>query len=710
MLIVRGEPALSIFRIEKKLASLRSACPQVDSVKTEFVYFVRLEADLDREQTRRLESLLHAGIPADGRVDLSGSLLVIPRPGTLSPWSSKATDIVQRCGLEKIQRLERGIAWRIGFEPGFRASGTILSALKPLIHDRMTQTVLDDVADATALFRQGEAAELKPVDILSGGKPALLAANTAMGLALSAEEIDYLHDTFRGLGRNPTDVELMMFAQANSEHCRHKIFNAGWSIDDQKMPATLFEMIRSTYEQSPGRVLSAYRDNAAVMQGYPASRFFPVSETGIYVCRPEEVHILMKVETHNHPTAISPYPGAATGAGGEIRDEAATGRGAKPRAGLTGFTVSNLHIPERAMPWELEQDKPDRIAGALEIMLEGPIGAAAYNNEFGRPALCGYFRSYEQAGPGDGTRYGYHKPIMLAGGYGAIRPGHIKKEEIPVGARLIVLGGPAMLIGLGGGAASSLASGKSDAELDFASVQRDNPEMQRRCQEVIDRCWALGADNPVISIHDVGAGGLSNALPELVHESRRGARLDLRRIPTDDPGMSPMEIWCNESQERYVLAIAPDKTEIFADLCQRERAPFAVLGTATGDGRLEIDDSKFGNRPVDMPLDLLLGKPPRMYRTARRLPFPGKAPFRPEKTDLEESVRRILQLPAVADKRFLVTIGDRSITGLVVRDQMVGPWQCPVADCAVTASSYDAWVGEALAVGERARTPGSMTA
>ncbi|MGZ3423464.1 MAG: phosphoribosylformylglycinamidine synthase, partial [Polyangiales bacterium] len=527
-------------------------------------------------------------------------------------------------------------------------------------------------------------------------------ANGELGLALSADEIAYLRESFGALGRAPSDVELMMFAQANSEHCRHKIFNADFVIDGQKQPRSLFQMIKKTMEASPAGVLSAYKDNAAVMEGFTAGRFFPDPASHVYAAHSEPLDILMKVETHNHPTAISPFPGAATGSGGEIRDEGATGRGSKPKAGLTGFSVSNLRIPGLERPWEIDHGKPGRIVSALDIMIDGPLGGAAFNNEFGRPNLTGYFRTFELEceQPSGREVRGYHKPIMIAGGFGHIRREHVEKGRIEVGAPVVVLGGPAMLIGLGGGAASSVASGTSHEDLDFASVQRDNAEIERRCQEVIDRCWALGDENPIASIHDVGAGGLSNALPELVHESKRGARFELRNVPNDEPGMSPLEIWCNEAQERYVLALDPAKLEVFAAICRRERAPFAVLGHATAEGKLVVDDAHFGDRPIDMPLDVLLGKPPRMTRDVKSGKFSPIA-FDAESVDVREAALRVLRLPTVADKSFLITIGDRTVTGLVARDQMVGPWQVPVADCAVTATSYDVYTGEGMAMGER---------
>ena len=700
MLVFRGEPAFSVFRIEKKLAALKQVCPKIQSIRTEYVYLCTTEADLLSEEITRLENLLQAKLQTDTANWPAQSLLVVPRPGTISPWSSKAGDIVHQCGLNKIKRVERGILWQLDFEPDYRPDEQSRNRLKLLIHDRMTQTVLESIAGASSLFEAGQPKPFKQIDLLGAGKPALVTANATMGLALSTDEIDYLVEAFTCLGRNPSDVELMMFAQANSEHCRHKIFNADWTIDGAAMQDSLFGMIRTTHAHHPGRVLSAYKDNAAVMKGYAGSRFFPDSADNIYRFHKEDVNILIKVETHNHPTAISPFPGAATGSGGEIRDEAATGTGAKPKAGLTGFAVSNLHLPQQSQQWEVSTGKPDRIVSALDIMIEGPLGAASFNNEFGRPALCGYFRSYEQAIPGSHAVFGYHKPIMLAGGYGSIRTMHIEKQDIHAGAKLVVLGGPAMLIGLGGGAASSVASGMGDADLDFASVQRDNPEMQRRCQEVIDRCWALGTDNPVISIHDVGAGGLSNALPELVHQRNIGASFTMRDIPNDDPGMSPMELWSNESQERYVLAIKSEAIDFFSALCKRERAPFAIVGTSNDSGQLQLQDSVFNNKPIDMPLNVLLGKPPRMSRNVQRQTF-VESPLQLGHISVADAIQRLLLLPTIADKRFLITISDRSVSGLVVRDQMVGPWQCPVADCAVTASSYDAYVGEAMSVGER---------
>ncbi|MCS5638583.1 MAG: phosphoribosylformylglycinamidine synthase, partial [Myxococcota bacterium] len=543
---------------------------------------------------------------------------------------------------------------------------------------------------------------LAEVDLLGSGRQALVQADKELGLALADDEIDYLVSNFSQMGRNPSDVELMMFAQANSEHCRHKIFNAEWVIDGQPAEHSLFAMIRNSTEKAPDGVLSAYSDNSAVMAGSVATRFMPQPEDHTYAANSEAVHVLMKVETHNHPTAISPYPGAATGSGGEIRDEGATGRGARPKAGLTGFSVSNLRIPGAEQPWEKDFGKPDRIASALDIMLEAPVGGAAYNNEFGRPNIAGYFRSFEERVPGPAGLEvrGFHKPIMLAGGLGNIRQEHVEKGKIPPGAKIVVLGGPAMLIGLGGGAASSMASGASHEDLDFASVQRDNAELERRCQEVIDRCWARGQANPIISIHDVGAGGLSNALPELVHDSGRGARFQLRQVPSAESGMTPMELWCNESQERYVMAVVEEDMSDFEAICQRERCPHAVVGEATEEGQLVLEDSFFGNTPIDLPLSMLLGKPPRMLRDAKRIPF-SPEPLDIAGVDSVEAAESVLQLPTVGDKNFLITIGDRTVGGLVARDQMVGPWQVPVADAGVTAAGFDGYTGEAMALGER---------
>jgi phosphoribosylformylglycinamidine synthase len=698
MLVLDGPEAFSAARLAQRLQAVRRSNPNVRGLSARYLHLVDTSAPLAEDRLARLQQLLSYGDPAAGAPSAgTRELIVVPRLGTISPWSSKATDIARICGLAEVRRIERGIRFRI--------DGPVEDerALARLLSDRMTETVLASTEQARPLFTRAEPRPMRTVPLGAEGPAALARANRDLGLALSEDEIDYLVAAFRGLGRDPTDVELMMFAQANSEHCRHKIFNAQVILDGQPQPRSLFQMIRRSTEASPEGVLSAYVDNASVIAGPEAERLLVDPGTGLYQVRREPVHILMKVETHNHPTAISPYPGASTGSGGEIRDEGATGRGARPKAGLIGFTVSNLRLPGAVWPWEQDFGRPERQASALEIMLEGPLGAAAFNNEFGRPALCGYFRTFEMEVPGpDGgpELRGYHKPILIAGGLGNIRAEHVTKAEVPAGAPIVVLGGPALLIGLGGGAASSVASGTSQEELDFASVQRDNAEMQRRCQEVIDRCWALGPDNPILSIHDVGAGGLANALPEILHASGRGGRFELRRVPSDEPGMSPLEIWCNEAQERYVLALDPAGLARFESLCRRERCPFAVVGQATDDGHLAVTDAHFGNHPIDLPMEVLFGKPPRMVRNVRSV-SPPRSPFDPRNLDLTEAVERVLRLPAVADKTFLISIGDRSITGLVCRDQMVGPWQVPVADAAVTASGYGSFVGEAMAMGER---------
>ncbi|QIM62235.1 phosphoribosylformylglycinamidine synthase [Pasteurellaceae bacterium Orientalotternb1] len=696
----RGSPALSSFRLTQLQQKFQQNQLPVQSVYAEYLHFIQLNRPLVSEQESKLKALLHYGPTLAEKEPTGFCLIVTPRVGTISSWSSKATDIAHNCGLTEVDRIERGLAYY--FEFSAQPTAAQLDTLKGLLHDRMLETVLDSAEQADKLFAQHEPKEFTTVDVLGGGRKALEVANVELGLALAEDEIDYLVENFTALGRNPNDIELYMFAQANSEHCRHKIFNADWIIDGEKQDKSLFKMIKNTFEKTPDYVLSAYKDNAAVMEGSKVGRFFP-DQDGQYRYHNEDAHILMKVETHNHPTAISPFPGAATGSGGEIRDEGATGRGAKPKAGLTGFSVSNLVIPNFEQPWENPLSKPNRIASALDIMIEGPLGGAAFNNEFGRPALLGYFRTYEEkvnSFAGEEVR-GYHKPIMLAGGIGNIRPEHVQKGEIPVGAKLIVLGGPAMNIGLGGGAASSMASGKSKEDLDFASVQRENPEMERRCQEVIDRCWQLGEENPILFIHDVGAGGLSNAMPELVHDGERGGKFDLRSILCDEKGMSPLEIWCNESQERYVLAVAPEKLALFTALCERERAPFAVIGEATEEKHLTLHDSHFDNKPIDLPMNVLLGKTPKMTRDVVSKAVENQ-PLAQDKIQLKEALHRVLRLPVVAEKTFLITIGDRSVTAMVARDQMVGPWQIPVADCAVTTASLDSYHGEAMSMGERA--------
>ncbi|MBE1300196.1 MAG: phosphoribosylformylglycinamidine synthase [Alteromonadaceae bacterium] len=699
MLILRGAPALSDFRTNKLLSTLLDKALPVKAIYAEYVHFAKTNDDLSESQSEILAKLLTYG-PKSESAEPSGQLfLVVPRPGTISPWSTKATNIAHNCGLVNIDRLERGCAYYVEFDDV--ATEEQVSQVRSCLHDRMTESVLPELEQAKALFAETTPAPLKQVD-LSSGRAALEKANLDLGLALADDEIDYLMDSYAKLGRNPNDIELYMFAQANSEHCRHKIFNADWTIDGVTQEKSLFKMIKNTYETNSDYVLSAYKDNAAVMEGSYAGRFFADASDMEYKYHMEDVHILMKVETHNHPTAISPFPGAATGSGGEIRDEGATGIGAKPKAGLVGFTVSNLRIPEFVHQWENDYGKPSRIVSALDIMLEAPLGGAAFNNEFGRPNILGYFRTYENnvnSFNGEEVR-GYHKPIMIAGGLGNIRDEHVQKGDIPNGAKLIVLGGPAMNIGLGGGAASSMASGQSTEDLDFASVQRENPEMERRCQEVIDRCWQLGANNPIVFIHDVGAGGLSNAFPELVNDAGKGGDFELRNVPNDEPGMSPLEIWCNESQERYVLAVANEDLSLFEDICARERAEYAIVGEATEEQVLKLTDKEFGNTPIDMPLDILLGKPPKMHRDVVSKQAKGDE-FTTANIEINDAAERILRLPTVAEKTFLITIGDRTVTGLVARDQMVGQWQVPVADVAVTASSFDSYHGEAMAMGER---------
>ena len=699
MLKIPGTSALSDFRVKKLLAQLQAVEPTISAVSAQFIHFVDVDGDLNPSQASTLSQLLSYGSLSSSTNDQGEVLLVVPRSGTMSPWSSKATEIAQRCGLSTVKRIERGIQYTLTADaPLLPATQTRLSAL---LHDRMTQSVLVGHAEPD-LFAQHSPLPLLRIDLIEQGRDALVKANSQLGMALSDDEIDYLTDGFQALGRNPTDVELMMFAQANSEHCRHKIFNADWTIDGVEQAQSLFAMIRNTAAKSSAGILSAYHDNASVAEGSKAQVFIRNGLTGEYSYVEEEAHLLMKVETHNHPTAISPFPGAATGSGGEIRDEGATGRGSATKAGLTGFSVSHLKIPEFAQPWEQENGKPERIASALAIMLEGPLGGAAFNNEFGRPNLAGYFRSFEQAAPGsEGNEFkGYHKPIMIAGGMGNIRPMLIDKHPIPAGSLIIILGGPAMLIGLGGGAASSQASGAGCENLDFASVQRENPEMERRCQEVINHCNSLGDDTPIISIHDIGAGGLSNAVPEIIHDCERGGRFELRNVHNADPGMSPMQIWCNEAQERYVVAIKPESLPLFSAFCEREHCLYAVIGEATQDEHLTLNDALLGDKPVDIPMSLLFGKPPKMHRNIQRAQ-PKNQALNIDGIAIKDAVKRVLSFPAVADKSFLIHIGDRSVTGLVARDQMVGPWQVPVADVAVTASGFYALTGEAMAMGER---------
>jgi phosphoribosylformylglycinamidine synthase len=699
MLELPGQSALSDFRLKKLLATLQREDDRVKGIAARYTYFVAVGRPLSAQHKERLNGLLLSGERPAPLGTGARKIFVVPRPGTISPWSSKATDIAHACDID-VERIERGVCY--GLQLRGNVSDEDVHALGSLLYDRMTEVVLDSGAEAAALFAAHEPAPLTTVTLGEGGTKALAQANKDFGLALSDQEIDYLVGCYADLGRDATDAELMMFAQANSEHCRHKIFNADWVVDGETRDERLFGMIKSTTENSPAGVISAYSDNAAVIEGWNGRRLLPDAQTREYRFCDEPVHILMKVETHNHPTAISPFPGAATGSGGEIRDEGATGLGARPKAGLTGFTVSHLRIPDFEQPWEIDFPHPDRMATPLEIMIEGPIGGAAFNNEFGRPNLLGYFRTYETALPGlpDNEIRGYHKPIMIAGGVGNVREEHANKIDVPVGARVVVIGGPAMLIGLGGGAASSLASGTSSEDLDYASVQRGNPEIQRRAQEVIDRCWQMGPANPILLIHDVGAGGLSNAVPEAVDHSKHGARIELRDVDNAEPGMSPMGIWCNEAQERYVLIVADDRIEEFEALCERERCPVYVIGTLTDDGKLVVNDRHFDNRAVDMPMDMLLGNPPKMTRDVESTP-PVDVALDLSGIELEEAALRVLRFPAVADKSFLVHIGDRTVGGLSARDQLVGPWQVPVSDVAITATGFENTTGEAMAMGER---------
>ena len=697
VLPLRGVTALSDFRVEKlfqKAAAL--GLPEV-KLSSEFWYFVGSEKTLDAATVEKLQALLAAQSVEQTPKAREGLhlFLVTPRLGTISPWASKATNIAENCGLEGIERIERGMAvWLEG-----RLNDEQKQQWAALLHDRMTESVLTDIDAAAQLFHHIQSETFSSVDVLGGGKEALVKANTEMGLALSADEIDYLVENYQALNRNPSDVELMMFAQANSEHCRHKIFNADFILNGEKQPKSLFGMIRDTHNAHPEGTVVAYKDNSSVIEGAKVERFYPnAAENQGYRFHEEDTHIIMKVETHNHPTAIAPFAGAATGAGGEIRDEGATGKGSRPKAGLTGFTVSNLNIPGLEQPWEQAYGKPGHIASPLDIMIEGPIGGAAFNNEFGRPNLLGYFRTFEEKF--DGQVRGYHKPIMIAGGLGSIQAQQTHKDEIPEGALLIQLGGPGMLIGLGGGAASSMNTGTNDASLDFNSVQRGNPEIERRAQEVIDRCWQLGDKNPIISIHDVGAGGLSNAFPELVNDAGRGAVFKLREVPLEEHGLNPLQIWCNESQERYVLSILEKDLETFRAICERERCPFAVVGTATDNGHLKVRDDLFSNNPVDLPLNVLLGKPPKTTRTDKTV-TPSEKPFNTGDIDITEAAYRVLRLPTVAAKNFLITIGDRSVGGMTHRDQMVGKYQTPVADCAVTMMGFNTYRGEAMSMGEK---------
>ncbi len=709
-----GGNALAPHQVQALLPKLQALNPKITGVHARHVHWVAVDHALSGAEADKLSGLLTYGDPYEGPVD--GDLIVVaPRLGTVSPWASKATDIAHNCGLS-IRRVERVTEYRLTLKSGLLGSLTggnkplspdDLQAAAALLHDRMTESVMLSREDARHLFDEKPGQPMEHVDVLGQGRAALEHANKTFGLALSDDEIDYLVNAFTGLKRNPTDVELMMFAQANSEHCRHKIFNAEFTIDGQAQALSMFGMIRNTEKLNPQHTIVAYSDNASVMQGHTIERWMPSGYTNApqYAATTELAHVLMKVETHNHPTAISPYPGASTGAGGEIRDEGATGRGSRPKAGLTGFSVSNLHLPGTNEPWEQHPlGKPEHIASPLQIMIDGPLGGAAFNNEFGRPNLAGYFRVYEQSvGQGDqAIRRGYHKPIMIAGGLGTIRDDQTHKIQFPAGTLLIQLSGPGMRIGMGGSAASSMAAGTNAADLDFDSVQRGNPEIQRRAQEVINHCWGLGAHNPILAIHDVGAGGISNAFPELVDGAGKGARFDLSKVPLEESGMAPKEIWCNESQERYVMAIAPESLPIFRAMCERERCPFGVVGVTTDVCQLVLEDSTQpqADKPIDMPMDVLLGKPPKMHRDVKsvvhatdELTLTGVA--------LDQVALDVLRHPTVASKRFLITIGDRTVGGMNHRDQMVGPWQVPVADCAVTMADFKGFAGEAMSMGER---------
>ena len=693
-----GIQALRKFKVDTLNERIKSLIPNLNLIGTEYIHFIESEKELSLSKKKTLFKLLNYA----SEVDLKNSkyrVTISPRIGTVSPWSSKASDICRLCGLSTVSRIERGINYHFDRIINAQELVTILE----LVMDKMTESHLKDINDSDVLFSELKPNEFNSIDILSHGKSAITQANTELGLALSESEINYLFESFIAIERNPRDIELMMFAQANSEHCRHKIFNADWTIDSEKQAISLFGMIKNTYKQNPEGLLSVYSDNSAVMNGYD-SKYFEANENGVYQTSVAEKAVLMKVETHNHPTAIAPNPGAATGSGGEIRDEGATGIGSKPKAGLCGFSVSNLKLPNSIQPWEINYGKPNQIASALEIMIDAPIGAASFNNEFGRPNTCGYFRTYEQKTKNDDVR-GYHKPIMLAGGIGNIKKNHVEKGLISDGDKIIVLGGPAMLIGLGGGAASSIGSGDQNESLDFASVQRANPEMQRRAQEVINACTNLGNNNPIVSIHDIGAGGLSNGIPELVNDSKKGAKLQLRSIPNDELKMTPLEIWCNESQERYVIAIKEESIALFDEICLKERAPYALLGSATEDRHLLLEDSHFNNKPIDIAMSLLFGSSPKTHKDVKSLPNIENE-FNPNNISINDAINRLLKLPTVASKNFLITIADRTVTGLIARDQMIGPWQVPVADCAISLSDFDGYQGEAMSIGEK--TPISL--
>ena len=704
MIVKEGPASHSPFKLESLLRRLQSIDQNIDDLGARFIHLIDSKNDPDEEQDRILDSILEYGPDWPFGTDEGFKVFTLPRFGTTSPWSSKATDIAKVCGLTSIEKIERGVIFTLALKD--KDSAPSKEAIE-MLYDRMTEVVITDLNQAKEIFSSLEPQPFSDVDILSDGKKALETANIELGLALNNDEIDYLLEQFTKLNRNPTDAELMMFAQANSEHCRHKVFNADWVIDGVDKERSLFQMIKNTYEASSRNVLSAYKDNAAVIAGHKADWFLPHLDDQKYGRFHDEIHTMMKVETHNHPTAISPYPGAATGSGGEIRDEAATGRGAMPKAGLTGFSVSHLFIPGDLQSWEKTIGKPDHIASALDIMLDGPIGGAAYNNEFGRPNILGYFRTFEEENKEESnTSWGFHKPIMIVGGMGNISDSSVKKNDIDPGSLIIVLGGPAMLIGLGGGSASSLNAGSSDSELDFASVQRDNAELERRAQEVITRCFAMGVQNkednanPIILIHDVGAGGLSNAIPEVADHSKMSTDINLRDIDNAEPGMSPLEIWCNEAQERYVLSIHPDDLEVFDQVCKRERCPYAVVGEVATHGNLRLKDEVYDNYPIDMPMDVLFGKPPK---TKLEITSEQKSIIDDglKGIDIEEAALKILRFPTVADKTFLIHIGDRTVGGLVSQDQFVGPWQVPVSDVAVTLKDHFGVQGEAMAMGER---------
>jgi phosphoribosylformylglycinamidine synthase len=698
--IFEGLSALSPFKKEQVLADAKKITNKVESISAQYIHVVETDEELSAKQEDVIKSLLDYN-KEYGETILKGfTFITAPRVGTISPWSSKATDIIQNTGVYAVKRVERAVVFGV---EGDDVTAQELTMIQNLVHDRMVEEIFTCEEDLHRLFNVTAPKSLEFVDVLAKGEQAIKDADTKLGLALSDQEIAYLADEYTKIGRNPTDTELYMFAQANSEHCRHKIFNAKWTIDGQEQSHSLFKMIRNTTEKSPEGVLSAYKDNASVIEGATAQRFYSNTETGVYNFNQEEVDILMKVETHNHPTAIAPFSGAATGIGGEIRDEGATGLGSKPKAGLAGFTVSNLNIPNFEQAWESNKyGKPSHIVTPLQIMLEAPIGAAHYSNEFGRPNINGYFRTFEQSAKssaGD-EMFGYHKPIMIAGGMGNIKRMHVEKGDIKVGAKLICLGGPAMRIGLGGGAASSVVSSGANSELDFASVQRDNAEMERRCQEVIDKCWQMGEKNPITFIHDVGAGGISNAFPELVKDGNVGGHFELRKVIVGEEGLSPLEIWSNESQERYVLSVDSSSLEFFESLCSRERCPFAVVGEAISEKHITLNDEHFDNKPVDLPMGLLFGNTPQMHIDVATVKV-EQDEFDTSSIKLDDAVERVLKVPAVGSKSFLITIGDRSITGMVAREQMVGPWQVPVADCAVTTATVDSQAGEAMAMGER---------